>query len=297
VRIRVPATSANLGPAFDSAGLALALHDDVVARVADGGLLIDVAGEGADRVPRNERHLVVKAMRAAFRLMGGQPRGLELVCANRIPHGRGLGSSAAAIVAGIAAARALVVGGDERLDDAAVLDLAHRMEGHPDNVAAAICGGLTLAWSDSPDSAHAVRHEPGDWLRPVAFVPTTQLKTAKARALLPATVPLADAARAAGRAALLSTALTTAPERLLAATSDTLHQEYRRSAYPRSMALVDVLRAEGIAAVVSGAGPTVLVLARDDDEVEAASARAPKWFSAYRLDVDREGVEVVPLSG
>ncbi len=131
----------------------------------------------------------------------------------------------------------------------------------------------------------------------VAFVPTTQLKTAKARALLPATVPLADAARAAGRAALLSTALTTAPERLLAATSDTLHQEYRRAAYPRSMALVDVLRGAGIAAVVSGAGPTVLVLARDDDEVEAASARAPKWFTAHRLEVDREGVEVVPLSG
>ena len=293
----MPATSANLGPAFDSAGLALALHDDVVARVADAGLAIDVAGEGADRVPRNERHLVVKAMRAAFRLMGGQPRGLELVCANRIPHGRGLGSSAAAIVAGIAAARALVVGGDERLDDAAAVDLAHRMEGHPDNVAAAVYGGLTLAWSDSPDSARAVRHEPGAWLRPVAFVPTTQLKTAKARALLPSAVPLADAARAAGRAALLSTALTTEPGLLLAATSDTLHQEYRRSAYPRSMALVDVLRGEGIAAVVSGAGPTVLVLARDDDEVDAAGARAPKWFTAHRLDVDREGVEVVPLSG
>jgi len=296
VRVRVPATSANLGPAFDSAGLALALHDDVVARVADGGLVIDVAGEGADRVPRNERHLVVKAMRAAFRLMGGQPRGLELVCANRIPHGRGLGSSAAAIVAGIEAARALVVGGDERMSDAAALDLAHRMEGHPDNVAAALLGGLTFAWSDAVDSARAVRHEPGRWLRPVAFVPTTQLKTAKARALLPATVPLADAARAAGRAALLSTALTTEPDVLLAATSDTLHQEYRRLAYPRSMALVEVLREQGIAAVVSGAGPTVLVLARSDDEAESAQARAPKWFTAHRLDVDREGVEVVPLT-
>jgi homoserine kinase len=297
VRVRVPATSANLGPAFDAAGLALALHDDVVARVADGGLTIDVAGEGADRLPRGERHLVVKAMRAAFRLMGGQPRGLELVCANRIPHGRGLGSSAAAIVAGIAAARALVVGGDERLDDGAALDLAHRMEGHPDNVAAAWSGGLTVAWSDSAEAAGAVRHEPGGWLRPVAFVPTTQLKTAKARALLPVEVPLAAAARAAGRAALLPTALTVAPDLLLAATSDTLHQEYRRAAYPRSRALVDALRGQGLAAVVSGAGPTVLVLARDDDEAAAAVARAPRWFTPHRLDVDRGGVEVVPLPG
>jgi homoserine kinase len=229
--------------------------------------------------------------------MGGQPRGLELVCANRIPHGRGLGSSAAAIVAGIAAARALVVGGDERLDDGAALDLAHRMEGHPDNVAAAWSGGLTVAWSDSAEAAGAVRHEPGGWLRPVAFVPTTQLKTAKARALLPVEVPLAAAARAAGRAALLPTALTVAPDLLLAATSDTLHQEYRRAAYPRSMALVDALRGQGLAAVVSGAGPTVLVLARDDDEAAAAVARAPRWFTPHRLDVDRGGVEVVPLPG
>ena len=203
------------------------------------------------------------------------------MCANRIPHGRGLGSSAAAIVAGIAAARALVVGGDERLDDAAALDLAHRMEGHPDNVAAAIYGGLTLAWSDSPDSAHAVRHEPGDWLRAVAFVPTTQLKTAKARALLPATVPLADAARAAGRAALLSTALTAARTCCWPRPATRCTRSTGAPAYPRSMALVDVLRGQGIAAVVSGAGPTVLVLARDDDEVAAASARAPKWFSAH----------------
>src|SRR5881398_120060 len=154
IRVRVPATSANLGPGFDAFGLALSLYDDVVVRVTDEpGLTVDVAGMGAATVARNARNLVVRAMRATFDRLGGRPSGLELVCANRIPHGRGLGSSAAAIVAGIVAARALVAGGAERLDDAAALALAAEIEGHPDNVAACLLGGLTLAWSDDV-SAH-----------------------------------------------------------------------------------------------------------------------------------------------
>src|SRR5437763_4903148 len=155
VRVRVPATSASLGPGFDALGLALTLHDDVVVRVADSGLSVDVAGMGAATVARNARNLVVRAMRATFDRLGGRPRGLEVVCANRIPHGRGLGSSAAAIVAGIVAARALVVGGAERMDDDAALALAAELEGHPDNVAACLLGGLTVAWTDA-DGAHAV---------------------------------------------------------------------------------------------------------------------------------------------
>src|SRR3954463_10448102 len=154
-RVRVPATSANLGPGFDSLGLALALHDDVVVRVTDEGLSVDVAGMGAATVSRNARNLVVRSMRAAFDQIGGRPRGLEVVCANRVPHGRGLGSSAAAIVAGIIAARALVVGGVEKMDDAAALRLASRLEGHPDNVAACLRGGLTLAWTDT-DGGRAI---------------------------------------------------------------------------------------------------------------------------------------------
>ncbi|NUU25456.1 MAG: homoserine kinase, partial [Streptomycetaceae bacterium] len=136
VRVRVPATSANLGPGFDAFGLALGLYDDVVVRVADRDLSIDIAGEGADNLARDENHLVVRALYAAFEALGGRPGGLEVVCANRIPHGRGLGSSAAAICAGVVAARALTIGGAERLDDEAARGLATAWEGHPDTVAA-----------------------------------------------------------------------------------------------------------------------------------------------------------------
>src|ERR1700753_3332982 len=154
LRVRVPATSANLGPGFDALGLALTLSDDVVVRVTDEpGLSVDVAGEGATSVPRNGRHLVVKSMNTTFKLLGGAPTGLEVVCANRIPHGRGMGSSAAAIVAGVLAARGLVVNGNERIDDDGVLELAASIEGHPDNVAACVRGGLTIAWTDEHGAA------------------------------------------------------------------------------------------------------------------------------------------------
>lgn len=148
VRVRTPASSANLGPGFDAFGLSLGLYDDVVVRVADSGLHVDIAGEGADTLPRGEQHLLVRSLRTAFDLLGGQPRGLEVVCANRIPHGRGLGSSSAAICAGIVAARAVTIGGAEKLDDEALLELATEIEGHPDNVAACLLGGFTLAWTD-----------------------------------------------------------------------------------------------------------------------------------------------------
>ena len=145
VRVRVPATSANLGPGFDALGLALSLYNEVEARVVPSGLHIDVSGEGAaDVTDAEEAHLVVRAMRAAFDdLGGGQPPGIELRCVNRIPHGRGLGSSAAAIVAGVLAARALA-GAAAGPDEA--LPLANALEGHPDNVAPCLYGGLTIAW-------------------------------------------------------------------------------------------------------------------------------------------------------
>ncbi len=213
VRVRVPATSANLGPAFDSAGLALSLYDDVIVRVADSGLMVDVAGEGSDTLPRNKRHLVVTSLRAAFDALGGQPRGLEVVCANRIPQSRGLGSSSAAIVAAVVAARALVLGGEEALDDDAALALATELEGHPDNVAACLRGGLTFAWtSASGVRVHRVDVDPS--LRPVAFVPSSRASTKKVRGLLPETVPHADAAANSARTALLSFALTGAPHLL-----------------------------------------------------------------------------------
>jgi homoserine kinase len=294
LRVRVPATSANLGPGFDALGLALSLYDDVVVRVTDEpGLSVDVAGMGAASVPRNARHLVVKSMRATFRLLGGAPHGLEVVCANRIPHGRGLGSSAAAIVAGVIAARGLVVGGAERLDDEAALELAASLEGHSDNVAACLRGGLTVAWNDG-GGAQSASVKVAASLAPVAFVPGASASTKAARRLLPDSVPHGDAARNAGRAALLVEALRSRTDLLMVATEDSLHQSYRAAAMPRSAALMAELRDAGLPAVISGAGPTVLALTTSDTR-ERAVGFARRGWTALPLDVDREGAQVVAL--
>ncbi len=262
VRVRVPATSANLGPGFDALGLALGLHDEVEVRaVASPGVSITVEGEGAGAVPDDETHLVVRALRIALDHVGAPQTGLALHCVNRIPHGRGLGSSAGAVVAGLAAARALVSEPDALPDDE-LLALASELEGHPDNAAPAILGGATIAWSRADGTVAATRIPTHVDLAPVAIVPPTQLSTKSARGVLPADVPHRDAAFQAGRAALLVEALGRKPELLLDATADRLHQEYRRRVMPDSLALVDALRARGVAAVVSGAGPTVLALGR-----------------------------------
>jgi homoserine kinase len=296
VRVRVPATSANLGPGFDSLGLALTLYDDVVVRVTDEpGLTVDVAGMGAATVARNARNLVVRAMRSTFARLGSKPRGLEVVCANRIPHGRGLGSSAAAIVAGVVAARTLVVGGHERLDDEATLALATELEGHPDNVAACLMGGLTLSWTDE-SGARATSLDVSTALAPVALVPGSSSSTKATRKMLPDVVPHADAAHSAARAALLVEGLSRKPELLLVATDDRLHQPYRAEAMPRSAALLAELREAGLPAVVSGAGPTVLVLTTKKTR-DQALAFARRGWSALPVDVDREGAQVLPLQG
>lgn len=293
VRVRVPATSANLGPGYDAFGLALGLYDDVVVRVADSGLHVDIAGEGADTLARDENHLVVKALRTAFDLLGGQPRGLEVVCANRIPHGRGLGSSSAAICAGIMAARAVTIGGPERLDDTALLELATEIEGHPDNVAACLLGGFTVAWTEN-GAARAIRLDPAPSVVPVVFVPSVPVLTETARGLLPRSVPHVDAAANVGRAALLVEALTRSPELLLPATEDRIHQDYRAPAMPDSIALVSGLRAEGVPAVVSGAGPTVLAFAEDGTADKIVQMADSAW-AAHRLELDSAGACVLPL--
>ncbi|GGM19580.1 MULTISPECIES: homoserine kinase [Micromonospora] len=257
VRVRVPATSANLGPGFDALGLALGRYDDVAAQVSAGGVRVTVTGEGAGDLPDDERHLVVRAMRAAFDVLGGQPSGLTVECVNRIPQARGLGSSSAAIVAGVQLARALVVDGTTTMDEAAALRLAAEIEGHPDNVAPCLLGGFTVAWTE-PSGARAVSLPVAEGVAPTVFVPTRQGLTAEARAALPATVPHGDAALTAGRAALLVHALTAEPGLLLPATVDRLHQQYRAAGMPETYALVSALRAADVAAVVSGAGPTVL---------------------------------------
>jgi homoserine kinase len=291
VNVRVPATSANLGPGFDCLGLALDLWDEVVVTAGGDGVEVTVTGEGAGTVPTDARHLVVRAVHRALDALGAPHLGLRLACTNRIPHGRGLGSSAAAVVAGLLAGRGLVADGQQRLPDDEVLSLASEMEGHPDNAAACLLGGLTLAWSDG-SGVHAVRLEPRPDLRAAVLVPATQLATETARGLLPAAVPHADAAHAAGRAALLVAALTGVPAVdgiLLPATEDRLHQGYREPAMPETLALVSALRAAGHAAVVSGAGPTVLVLGTG----QLPAVDAPPGWQVLSLDPDRTGARVL----
>jgi homoserine kinase len=291
-RVRVPATSANLGPGFDALGLALGLHDEVSAALAGDGLTVDVEGEGADGVARDESHLVVRAMQRTFEVLDAQPGGLALRCHNRIPHSRGLGSSAAAIVAGVLLARALVSDGAQRLPDGEVLALACELEGHPDNVAACLLGGLTVAWTHD-GAARAVRRDVDPAVAPVVLVPPFTASTATARGLLPDTVPHRDAAFAAGRSALLVAALTGTPQALFDATEDKLHQSYRAPAMPRSAELMAELRGSGLPAVISGAGPTVLVLARGESEAEAALSQAPEGWTAHALPVDTPGAHLV----
>jgi homoserine kinase len=283
VTVRAPASSANLGPGYDSFGLALSRYDEVSATVTGAGLEVLVAGCGADEVPTDERHLVVRAMRAAFDRLAGQPAGLRISCRNAIPHGRGLGSSAAAIVSGIALARALTEDGDALLDERAALELATELEGHPDNVAACLLGGATVAWLADDGAGRAVRLNPAGVL-PVLLIPTDRSATEAARALLPATVPHHDAAFNAGRAALLVLALTGRPDLLFTATADRLHQRYRATGMPETARLVDRLRAAGLPAVVSGAGPSVLVLAADEPQRAQVADFAPGGWECAPLE-------------
>jgi homoserine kinase len=288
VRVTVPATSANLGPGFDSLGLALDLRDELQAELAGSGLVVEVTGAGSGDVPLDEDHLVVRAMRRAFDALGGQPAGVRLSCRNVIPHARGLGSSSAAIVGGLVLARALARGAD-RLDDAALLELAVEMEGHPDNVAPALHGGFVISGRDDRGEVYAVGSSVDARVSSVAFVPPEPLSTALARGLLPQTVPHADAAADAGAAALLVAALGSRPDQLWRATRDYLHQDYRRPVMPDSLDLVDRLRADGLAAVLSGAGPTVLALVVDEADL---TAYCPDGWESHRLAFDTRGAVV-----
>ncbi|HEY9353104.1 MAG TPA: homoserine kinase [Nocardioides sp.] len=300
VTVTVPATSANLGPGYDSLGLALDLRDELTGEVVSTSsttgertLEVTVEGAGEGTVPLDESHLVVRSMRAAFEIIGKQPAGLRLHCHNRIPHARGLGSSSAAIIGGLVLARALVAGGELILDDDTLFQKAAEIEGHPDNVAPAFHGGFTIAGDD--DGFFAVRTAVDPRVSVVVFVPATGVETKAARGLLPDTVPHSDAAADAGRTALLVAALSDAPEHLHRATRDFLHQEYRRPAMPESLALVDELRADGVAAIVSGAGPTVLAFSSGVESAETSklTARCPEGWACHALSVDMDGVRIL----
>ncbi|MBA2893033.1 homoserine kinase [Nonomuraea soli] len=368
VVVRVPATSANLGPGFDSLGLALAHHDHVEAELVDGESAVVVEGAGAGEVGDGEEHLIVRVMRTTFARMGvDQPAGIRLRCRNIIPHARGMGSSSAAIVAGIYAARALAGaapdsapgtlgdgapgrdgsgapghddsgapgrggsgaagdggsgGGSGAAGDGGsgapghdgsgasgrggsgarpstvftdddVFALATELEGHPDNVAPCIFGGLTISWSDQSGIPRMVKLTPDAAIQPVVLIPSSRLSTETARGLLPKDVPHKDASFNSGRSALLIAALTQRPESslLLAATEDRLHQNYRAPAMRKTADLVERLRSRGVPAVVSGAGPTILVFSTTDTQDLIAPEVGNDWLIQH-LDVDPDGAGV-----
>ena len=287
VEVQVPATSANLGPGFDCLGLALGLHDHLIAIVTeDPGVRVDVEGEGAGALPSDETHLVVRAAAAGFAAMGVAMPGLLVKCANSIPQGRGLGSSAAAIIAGLEIARGLVEDGESALPDSAMLDLASQMEGHPDNVAAALLGGFTTAWIETADHAGVLVRPVHASIQPIVAIPPAPVATSQARRLLGESVTREAAVFNIGRAAALTHALSFDPSLLFAATEDRLHQDARATVYPASHALMAALRGQGLAAVISGAGPTVLVLT--DAPQEAARIIASVSGSLSQTETEEE---------
>lgn len=299
LRVRVPATSANLGPGFDTLGIALNLSDEVEVRTCEPGVLdIRVEGVGANEVPLDETHLVVRAMDETLERLGYEREGLRICAHNQIPHGRGMGSSGAAIVAGVLLA-ATLTGDEENCTPARLLELATALEGHPDNVAPCLLGGLTIAWTTN-GAPRAKRLHVHRSVSPLVLVPAVTMSTSLARTLQPEQVPHEDAIFNVSRSSLLVAALTQSPELLMDATEDRLHQNYRASAMPESSALIEALRDAGLPAVVSGAGPSVLVLTPSAAErvraMRVATEHVDAEWTAHPLAIDVVGATVWSVS-
>lgn len=295
VTVEVPATSANLGPGFDCLGLALNLVDRIEAGFVEGDAVsVEVVGAGAGTLPTDATNLVAKVVRAGLATFDATGdlarRGLALRCTNAVPQGRGLGSSAAAIVGGLTVA-AHLAGVPGSVSDPEMVALATRLEGHPDNVAPGVLGGATIAWMQAGGGVgpvgRATRFAVHAGISPVLVIPTNEASTVTARGALPGTVPHADAAFNAGRAALLVHALSEDPALLLDATDDRLHQQQRRDVYPASLELVELLRSQGIPAAISGAGPSVIAFATDGEGAALA---------ARLIDRVGEGAQVLALA-
>lgn len=333
VKVSVPATSANLGPGFDSMGLALDVRDEItVEALASSDVAITIFGEGHNSLPHDGRHLIVRALRQTQEALGLPQTGLRLEAHNRIPQSRGMGSSASAIVAGVSAAVAF--SGRTDLDKDFIFNVAAQMEGHPDNVAPAVYGGLTASWNFDPatdiptsilDEApaqstargirgvpptldtfssgfHTVRYPVDGAIHVSMFVPAATLLTDTARAVLPSKVPYADALHNIAKAAILPAVLGSTPTAetnamLLNATQDKLHQDYRKDLYPDSWQLMTHLRSRGYAALISGAGPCVLVLHSSDADAAIRDETEQEWLSSGRwkmlpVKIDSRGVEI-----
>lgn len=302
VRVVVPASSANLGPGFDSIGLALAVHDELIAMVTnDVGIKVDVEGEGAGSVSTDDSNLVVRAMNRGFEAMNAQPAGFILKCRNAIPHGRGLGSSASAVIGGMVMARSLVEGGEILLPDSQILNIALEFENHADNLSAALYGGFNVSWlhnQDGHDTAGAVQPVVHPDVVPIVLIPPHELATTKARGVLPRQVDRSAACHNLSRTGLLVYAISQDPKLLLEATSDQLHQDARSLMYPETSLIISQLRAKNIAAMASGAGPAVLVLVDRNEvhELEEALNVVPAEWTRIAVPIDFDGVRVLPLS-
>jgi homoserine kinase len=298
ITVSVPATSANLGPGFDTLGMALSHYDHYTAEVTGSGLEIDIRGEGEKDAPRDENNLVFKALRLVFDSLGEKIPGLKISCENNIPHGRGMGSSGAAVAGGVMLAAGLLAQ-KHQLTEQQLLEFATELEGHPDNVAPALFGGLTIAWVDD-SGPHHKKLTVHRGISPLVLVPSNQMSTKLARSLQPDSVPHTDAVFNVSRSALLVAALTQSPELMMAATEDKLHQSYRAAAMPETSALISALRASGHPAVVSGAGPSVLVLEDDPKKRLKAMEMVFKDFSTWTplaLAVDFKGASLEGQSG
>ena len=284
------ASSANLGPGFDSLGLALALYDDISAETTSGTTTVEVEGEGQGQVPSGPENLVAVAIRRGLEAAGVEAAGLKVNCRNAIPHSRGLGSSAAAVVGGLAVANALVAQSDQRpLTVNELIQLSGEFEGHPDNASASVLGGAVVSWSEPPPGgdpanptyfAAPLRLHPDIRLFP--GIPVVRSSTAETRVLLPSHVSHEAARFNVSRAALLVLALTERPDLLLAATEDLLHQPQRAHAMPASGQYLQLLRRNGVAAVLSGAGPSVLAFTDGADLPEVALQFAAEHGFAVR---------------
>ena len=293
--VRVPATSANLGPGFDVLGLSLKYFDELSVEVSDGPDQVNVIGEGENELPTDDKHLVIRSMRAAFDFAGLKVPGLKLTCKNQIPHARGMGSSSAAIVGGIALARELM--GAERLSVAEFINLAGRLEGHPDNIAPCILGGMTIAWIDN-EGHHAVKLDVHPDIVPVVSIPDFKVPTETARGLLPLRIAHDDAVFNLSRSSLMVYAMTKDPDLLFTATEDRMHQRQRADVMPQTLRAITELRSVGLPAVISGAGPTVLTLAAagSASQVSEVLQRAGLGFKNITLGVEPDGVQALPIN-
>ncbi|MBV7295098.1 homoserine kinase [Corynebacterium sp. TAE3-ERU12] len=288
VRVTVPGSSANLGPGFDTLGLALSIYDVVEVEVIESGIEVEIEGEGAHELPRNESHLVVRAIQAGLRASGVTAPGIRVSCHNTIPQSRGLGSSAAAAVAGVAAANGLA---GFALTDGQVIQTASAFEGHPDNAAASVLGGAVVSWTDKPVDGHtspqyrAVGLDVHPDIKATALVPTFHASTNAVRQVLPSDVSHVDARFNVSRTAVMVTALTKHPELLWEGTRDRLHQTYRAEVLPVTAEWVNRLRNRGYAAFLSGAGPTCLVVGTEYVPDDVLAEARESGISIKNLDV------------